>query len=278
MKVVKQIINLVINKPAFLVNDKTYFKYIIFISRLLSKFQLCLPLDFKYVTSTVNKKIIIELNGTNPDIWIQSHYRVSRFLKGFKYAGLRQWNRYKLFLLLNNQIPDIFIDIGANIGELSYFAHTLGIKQIIAVEPDPFINNILKFNLRDTNISFDTRVIGNSDKIVNFYLSPDTADSSMIKPAKNANTIEVQSVRLKTFLSTLDSSLTILVKMDAEGFEPEILKSGEGALNKIKFFAVDVSPERQGKTTKIEVIKLLKKNNFKIFTEDNNVVTAVRIN
>jgi len=49
----------------------------------------------------------------------------------------------------------------------------------------------------------------------------------------------------------------LLLKMDAEGFEPEILEGFGDQIKKINCFAIDVSPERVGVDTEKEVTQLL---------------------
>jgi hypothetical protein len=65
-------------------------------------------------------------------------------------AGNRQWDRYGLTALVGAQLPDALIDVGANIGEVSYYAKRLGIDRVIAIDPDPIAAECLEFNLEDT--------------------------------------------------------------------------------------------------------------------------------
>ena len=257
--------------------ELVYFKYIILLSKFLSIIKLCKPLSFKYVESAKDKQFkIIELSGPLPLIRIQSPYRVSRFLRGFRHAGQRQWNRYNISQLLGNEIPDVFIDIGANIGELSYYASTLGIKKIIAVEPDPVVCEILKFNLRDTSAIICEKAVSLQEGSVSFFSAPYTADSSLIEPTTNAKKVSVKSISLKSLLSELDIGLNVLLKIDAEGYEPEILQSGIGALEGIKYLSVDVSPERGGTSTDNAVESILNKHHFYVNRIQGKIVTARR--
>lgn len=278
MSIGKFLSMIIINKPAFFLSEKIYFLYIIKLTKLLSPLKICNSITYRYVESTTNSTFkIIELSGIEPTIRIQSHYRISRFIKGFNNAGLRQWNRYKLENLLNGEVPDMLIDIGANVGELSFFAHQFGIKSIVAMEPDPIINEILQFNLRNTSVVTDERAVGISNGTIDFYLSSETADSSVIRQSKYEKPILVNSITLKTLLSGINENLSLIIKIDAEGFEPEILKSGKDLLHKVKFFTIDISPERLGKSTLIDVREVLLKNNFEIIFESHEVITAKRI-
>lgn len=66
--------------------------------------------------------------------------------------------------------------------------------------------------------------------------------------------------------------------MDAEGFEPEILRSGLEALNIIKFLAIDTGPERNGTTTTKEVASILTSIGFKILSANDDIILAINKN
>jgi hypothetical protein len=116
---------------------------------------------------------------------------------------------------------------------------------------------------------------------VNFYSLPNSADSSLINPGNNAKLIRINSITLDYFFEDhrIDRSCgTILLKMDAEGFEPEILYSGSNALKLIRYLAIDTGPERNGKTTTLEVSRILKDANFKILSTEKDVILAINLN
>jgi hypothetical protein len=140
--------NHIINKPAFYLSENMYFHYIIALSRILSFAKLSYALRWRALESTTApKNPIFEISGLDTNIRIQSKYRVSRFLKGFAHAGERQWIRYGIPQLLGDERPDALIDVGANVGEVSYFGYVSGISRIIAIDPDPTVFECLAFNL-----------------------------------------------------------------------------------------------------------------------------------
>jgi hypothetical protein len=57
-----------------------------------------------------------------------------------------------------------------------------------------------------------------------------------------------------------------LLKIDAEGFEPEVLEGGLRTLQKVKYVSVDVSFERGilKESTLVPVLNLMLKNDFKV--------------
>jgi FkbM family methyltransferase len=269
--------NFIINRPAFLLSEKNYFRYIIFLSNILFWLGLSEKLKSKKVYLDSIQKELWEVKGNSFLIRIQSQYRVSRFLKGFIHSGKRQWIRYGINDLVGLQKPDVLIDLGANISEVSIYAHTLGVRKIIAIEPDPIALECLKFNLRQTSVDIEGIAIGNITGNVTFYSQSHSADSSLFKPEGEATEILVGSMTLNDFCSERDLHGSILLKMDAEGFEPEILESGISALEKIKYVTVDAGAERGNQSTVEDVIRILSQANFDdIKVSSNLIVTAKR--
>ena len=210
------------------------------------------------------------------DIRIQSKYRITRFLKGFEHAGKRQWERYGIDILIKEELPETLIDVGANIGEISYYAYMKGIKRIYAIEPDPVINEILRFNLKATDVIIDDRALGLETGTVDFYIKSHTADSSLYQDNNYDEKIKIECTTLDSFFVEHELGNNVLLKMDAEGFEAEILSKGGSALNKIKYIAIDGGPERGNETTSQACITLLKNFNFEISLLEGDVILGVK--
>ena len=281
MTLKNKITHQIVNRPAFFLSENNYSKYIIWVSKFLALFKLSYPIS---MTEEASKRYpennIYRITGAPTEILIQSKYRVSRFMRGFENAGKRQWYRYKIPSLIQNAKIDTIIDVGANVGEISYFAHCQKIRNIYAIDPDPMIAEILDFNLRSTNAIVDTRALGISNDEVDFYTQTASADSSLLSSIKSAKAVKVKCLTLDRFFEEYkigDSHGTILLKMDAEGFEPEILSSGLNALRLIKYLAIDTGPERNGKTTTKEVSSILHSANFKIESFNSDMLLAIRI-
>ena len=69
-----------------------------------------------------------------------------------------------------------------------------------------------------------------------------------------------------------------MLKIDAEGHEPEVLLGGEKVLENVKWITIDAGPERLGETTTNQVVEVLSRNNFKnINVLTSNMVIAKRI-
>jgi hypothetical protein len=119
--------------------------------------------------------------------------------------------------------------------------------------------------------------LGETSGKVTFYSQARSADSSLFKPTGDFIEVQVQSLTLDDFFAEKSIMGNILFKMDAEGFEPEILRSGRGALRQIKWAAIDAGAERGNQTTVDEVVQILTEAGFdSVEISMNNIVTASR--
>lgn len=158
----------------------------------------------------------------------------------------------------------LLIDVGANIGELGIWAAAEGV-QYFGFEPDVNVWPALVENVGAGNA--EMVALSDESKPKRFYIATDSADSSLHRPAGFMD--EAPSVRLET--RTLDSFLDrlavegrdlVVLKVEAEGHEPEVLKGALNFLRFVDYVCVDAGAERNGKTTVAEVTNLLSAQAF----------------
>ena len=268
MQVVKKYL---INKPASWMSSNTYVKYIMLISGFRLK---------SYSKSLSDKSsifFIYQVTHNNHKIFFQSAIRINRFIKGFEHAGRRMWNRYKIDELLRDIEPRTIIDIGANIGEFSYYADKkyLGRVKIFAFDPDPITKQCFENNLVGIDATFNLVALSNKLGEEDFYLKTDSADSSLHKPNGVSVKIKTKIVTLDSFFNNLEIEQPVLLKMDAEGHEPEVLLGGITTLKRINWVSIDAGLERYGKSTSIEVARILVEQGFiEVDISDTHIVTG----
>ena len=68
-----------------------------------------------------------------------------------------------------------------------------------------------------------------------------------------------------------------MLKMDAEGHEPEVLLGAGSTLTRFAYVAIDTGPERQGKPTTDAVRAILDQGGFSTTLWGKNVVHGVRL-
>ena len=208
----------------------------------------------------------------------------SLYKYGLKSRAYELANSYKLDQI-SFKDRDIIIDCGANYGDLwLYFKFLKKSVKYLAIEPGKDELKTLKRNIKNLN-QFNGKskiyhfALGDKNKETEFFYSPEDADSSIIKPTNFKSTYKVQVKTLNTFFNeeSLSNKKIKLLKLEAEGFEPEILYGGEKAIRNIEFIAADLGPERgiQKLVTLPDVCNFLLRNNFIIKSINEKRMTVL---
>ena len=221
-----------------------------------------------------NHKFSLSCNNKNKNIFSIYEEGRTRFLnkirgfelyrKGIKHRGKFIFSSYCLQNITFN-INDVIIDCGANYGdlflELEKFTKS---SNYIAIEPNPSDFEILKLNANNSILI--NKALGDSNSTLPFYISTDRGDSSLIEPKYFDKIIEVKVVRLDTLIQDLNLNKIKLLKLEAEGYEPEILKGAGKMLERFEYIAVDGGYERgiHNQQTFTTITNYLLNNNFRI--------------
>ena len=168
----------------------------------------------------------------------------------------------------------LIFDIGAHVGEFAIAAAATA-KKIICFEPDPIARSaLLKNTKRFENILVVPEALSNKDSIQSFYVATKKADSSLFQPEEFDEKIEVKAKRLDSYDFSTSEYSNIILKMDAEGFEPEVLQGAISWLKRIDLVSIDVAPERGDADTYKDVKDILDSLGFekKLLTDDEVLV------
>ncbi len=197
------------------------------------------------------------------------------------FSGQIERGRVLAYEYLLDQIEfsdeDWIIDVGANTGDLALAFRALGKRvNIEAFEPSPGDFQALRRNLNSCSAvnlhEAHQLALWNTDSEgLTFYLKPGSADSSVL-PIKGATqTVTVPSKRLSDALGD-DGRRFRLLKLEAEGAEPEILEGAEQLLPRIDFISADVGFERgqDAASTLPEVTNFLLQHGFEIAGFNSN--------
>ena len=122
----------------------------------------------------------------------------------------------------------IVLDIGANIGIHSiYFSQIAKKGLVLAFEPASEPYSLMLANIKDIdNILPVNLAVSNSDQIADFYITTDNAYSSL-KDTKRKTIKNIKRIiccKLDDFLLRLNLDHIDFVKIDAEGFEHNVLE------------------------------------------------------
>lgn len=159
---------------------------------------------------------------------------------------------------------DVVIDVGANIGEIGIWVEQ-NQSDYIAFEPDPMAFKALQRNLRSAKL-FDV-ALSDHDGTSKFFLATADADSSLFQPDGQHESVTVRTERLDSRLAELGRPERVrLLKIEAEGFEPEILSGSQETLERVEYLAVDAGPERGGENTVPGVLNALAGTDFEVIS------------
>ncbi|MEH0294211.1 FkbM family methyltransferase [Agrobacterium sp. CCNWLW71] len=157
---------------------------------------------------------------------------------------------------------DVIVDVGANNGEFGIWATERGARYF-GFEPDPVAFAALKRNVSTQQV-FEC-ALSNTEEIQSFFLATSEADSSLFKPQNATNEIKVKTLKFDTIASTFIKEPFIrLLKVEAEGMEPEVLQGAADNIHRVEYVAVDAGPERGGESTAVSVLNFLHERNFEI--------------
>ncbi len=190
--------------------------------------------------------------------------RVLSYLQGFESRASYIGTTYML-----SSIPlkagDLVVDCGANMGDLEYFLrwNTPGV-QYLGYEPNPHDFMCLLKNVGPDK----SRNIGLWNEIgsLPFYVNDEFASSSFIEPPEYTEIIDIPA---STLSDQFPNEAIRLLKLEAEGAEPEVLQGALPILKNIDYISADVGPERgvEEEETRDYVVDFLVSSGFELINE-----------
>ena len=132
----------------------------------------------------------------------------------------------------------------------------------LVFEPDNKVFLCLNKNLQNTNSKTYNQALSNNNLEKTIYIDTHGANSSLIKFGEGLKEDKVEC----TTLDSLNFEKIKLLKLEAEGFEFEILEGSKKTLSKIEYISVDYGPERghNSELTIGKVTNFLFENNFEM--------------
>ena len=115
-------------------------------------------------------------------------------------------------------------------------------ENYIAFEPGPIEFKCISKSLpkaRNLNVG-----LSNKEDVMKFYLCSATGDSSLVETQNYTEIIEVEVTTLDNFAKLHNINSCKLLKLEAEGWEPEILNGAKDFIKKCEYIVIDGGPER----------------------------------
>lgn len=228
------------------------------------------PLTIRYHS---NKQLLISDLDGHLAIFNSRPIRLRRYRNGVKsllFGLSSSYGIHKVFQSLGHSNVDvnrrlIAIDVGANVGEFSLALNKLFNFRgdIYAFEPDPREFASLSENANIAgNITPICSALSDKNGKSPLALQNDSGDSTLLTTQRQ-KTIEVDTVTLDYFLDEQDcESRIFLLKIEAEGLEPEVLMGALSSLRRCYWVTADLGPERYGRSTRSECENILVEMGF----------------
>ena len=163
---------------------------------------------------------------------IKNNLKKFKFIRLLLYKIRPGYKKYQVFDFLSKD--SIFIDIGANIGEVTDYINDKTGCKIFCYEPHPGAFNYLKNKLKNKdNIFTFNYAVSDKDSEQDFYLHKDSLDSGEIKYSQASSLesdkenisqnkkITVKSIHINNILKKFEK--IDCIKIDIEGHEYKIL-------------------------------------------------------
>lgn len=167
-------------------------------------------------------------------------------LTGNLYCGLHEFEDM-MFLLHFLRSEDYFFDIGSNAGSYSILANSHVGAQTTSFEPLPFTVELLKRNkeLNGNSTSWKIEMLALGDKEDLLWFTSDRDTMNQIVDS------EYVGAKLKVSVITLDGfcksnqTLPNLIKIDAEGFDENVVRGGRNTLSDENVKAIIIESDTQ---------------------------------
>ena len=180
--------------------------------------------------------------------------------------GLEQRKNYiKDCYMIDNFIihkGDVVIDCGAAQG-LFYLAVKNFNPEYYGFEPSPTQFDDLEYNLSGEKNIYNKALWKSTGEALQLFVNDWNNDSSAIQPDEVDEVIKVETLSLDDLIETIGKNIK-LIKIEAEGAEPEVLEGLDKNISKVNYITIDAGFERNGKSTISECIHYLLARNFEL--------------
>lgn len=190
----------------------------------------------------------------------QEYYINMVYSNGIRERGERLGKEY-LLDRIHFEDDDIILDCGAYVGDLILWFRNRDIRiRYTGFEPSPNAFECLRENVSPHNV-FNVGLWNEKGKL-EFFSSPSKQDSSFIEPESYDHVISVPAVPLEEYVS----GRVKLLKLEAEGGEPEVLQGLGDKIRLIEYITADLGPERgkERETTLAPVTNYLLERGFSL--------------
>lgn len=202
--------------------------------------------------SRLNKDVIVEFHNLKFLINNQVSLGACILLKYFEPG---------IYDALCKSAGDVFVDIGANVGGYGVRL-AMNYDKVVAVEPNPLTASILRKNVelnKLDNVQIVEKAVSSHGPTSKLFAAPKLINWSLTRESDSF--VNVQTVTLDGLVS--QHKHVDFVKIDTEGSELDVIRSGVDSLQKIDNLIIEVRAKYRD-----ELLGLLTRAGFRITTLD----------
>lgn len=193
------------------------------------------------------------------------------------WRGLKGWEAvsFELWIKLCKDAEVIF-DVGANTGVFALIAKTIQPNsKVYAFEPVKRVSQKIHYNneLNNYDIKVIQKAAADYDGVGTIYdpmgehLYSVTVNKNGNSPDKEVAAVEIETIKLSTFIEAEGLQKIDLMKIDVESFEPEVL---EGLGEYLQRFQPSIIIEILGEDIGVRVNEIMKNLDYLFFKVEDN--------
>jgi FkbM family methyltransferase len=176
----------------------------------------------------------------------------------------------------------VVVDVGANVGVTSIWLAGLA-RQVYAFEPSPDNAALMREQLalrRVTNVELFPGAVSDRSGSATLYVKTSAMTHSLARIGKTApvGEVEVETITLDDFAARRGIDSIALLKIDTEGFEPEVVRGAKGLLaaRRVRHILFEYSPAFYAERGlgPLDVLRQLSDLGYGIFSLDGAAVDA----
>jgi FkbM family methyltransferase len=194
------------------------------------------------------------------------------YSNGLLARSLTLQNEY-LIKNINFTENDEIIDCGANNGD--FFLCFNKKINYTGIEPSKIEYSNLCHNIKNQNL-INKALFKNSNSYLDFYVSGEYGDNSLIKINEFTEIYKVETITLDDIINKISKNIK-LIKIEAEGAEPEILEGLKSNISKVEYITIDCGFERGFKkeSTLAPCVNYLLNNNYELIDFSNKRIVCL---
>lgn len=167
------------------------------------------------------------------------------------------------------------VDVGAHVGLYSVLAEQAG-AVVYAFEPATDNYDILRKNIKACPYKI---ALGDRNGAAKLYLHPSNKGKHALKPTnQHTDFEEVEERTLDTLVDSIPIPAVDVLKIDAEGYEPEVFTGARRTIEKHKpDILFELGPQRINPTASTSLLKFLEEQGYVLFAINENSGALTRI-